>query len=63
MIMVMNSDTELLLSPDEQHVSHPLSVLQASGHWQLSEEPIGLVDLQRDFMRHFSLLAKEHKKR
>ncbi|XP_063872930.1 uncharacterized protein LOC135107184 [Scylla paramamosain] len=48
---------------DEQHVSHPLSVLQASGHWQLSEESIGLVDLQRAFMRHFSLLAKKDRKR
>ncbi|XP_063851366.1 uncharacterized protein LOC135094849 isoform X2 [Scylla paramamosain] len=48
---------------DEQHVSHPLSVLQASGHWQLSEESIGLIDLQRAFMRHFSLLAKKDRKR
>ncbi|XP_063875793.1 uncharacterized protein LOC135108575 isoform X2 [Scylla paramamosain] len=48
---------------DEEHVSHPLSVLQASGHWQLSEEPIGPVDLQRAFMRHLSLLAKKRRKR
>ncbi|KAK8396044.1 hypothetical protein O3P69_005260 [Scylla paramamosain] len=34
---------------DEEYMSHPLSVLQASGNLQPSKEPIRLIDLQRAF--------------
>ncbi|XP_063858370.1 uncharacterized protein LOC135099784 [Scylla paramamosain] len=44
-------------------MSHSLSVLQASGHLQLREELMSLINFQGAFRRHFILLAKKRRKR
>ncbi|KAK8381600.1 hypothetical protein O3P69_018588 [Scylla paramamosain] len=48
---------------NEEYMSHSLSVLWASGHLQLREELMNLINFPGAFLRHFSLLAKKYRKR
>ncbi|XP_063845461.1 uncharacterized protein LOC135091623 isoform X2 [Scylla paramamosain] len=47
----------------EEYVSHSLSVLQESGHLQLREELMSLINFPGAFLGHFSLLAKKRRKK
>ncbi|KAK8372382.1 hypothetical protein O3P69_007870, partial [Scylla paramamosain] len=48
---------------NEEYVSHSLSVLQESGHLQLREELMSLINFPGAFLGHFSLLAKKRRKK
>ncbi|KAK8373255.1 hypothetical protein O3P69_009722 [Scylla paramamosain] len=53
----------VVMSCGEEYVSHSLSVLQESGHLQLREELMSLINFPGAFLGHFSLLAKKRRKK